>query len=133
MGNLEGFDAATAEDVSFGPVPAGTYKAIITESKMKKTKDGEGEYLELTFQITSTGDFEKRKLWSRLNLKNKSADAVKFGKSDLAKICKAVHVMRPTDSSELHNAEMEITVKVTNNNGRESNEITDYRHSSCPF
>ncbi len=132
MGNLEGFDATTAEDVSFGPIPAGSYKAIITGSQMKKTKDGEGEYLELAFQVTS-GEFEKRKLWSRLNLKNRSADAVKFGKSDLAKICKAVNIMRPKDSSDLHNAEMEIVVKVSVNNGREVNEIADYKHSSCPF
>ena len=130
MGNLEGFDATTAEDMSFSPLPDGSYKAIIIDSKMKPTKDGSGEYLELTFQIT-TGDFEKRKLWSRLNLKNKSPEAVKFGKSDLSKICKAVNIMRPSDSSELHNAEMEIKVKTKP--GQQNPEIVDYLHSSVPF
>lgn len=130
MGNLEGFDATTAEDMSFTPLPDGSYKAIITESKMKPTKDGSGEYLELAFQIT-VGEFEKRKLWARLNLKNKSAEAVKFAKSDLSKICKAVNIMRPTDSSELHNAEMEIKVKTKP--GQTNPEIVDYLHSSVPF
>jgi hypothetical protein len=41
-GNLSGFNAADVEPNSaFTPLPAGEYQAIISESEMKPTKDGQ--------------------------------------------------------------------------------------------
>ena len=52
MANLSGFDANQVEpNTSFDPVPAGKYQAVITDTEMKPTKAGTGQYLELTFQI----------------------------------------------------------------------------------
>ena len=48
MSNLSAynFDASTIEaSTSYDPIPAGWYTAIISNSEMKATRDGYGEYL----------------------------------------------------------------------------------------
>ena len=95
--------------VGFDPIPAGSYTAIITESEMKPTKTGNGRYLQLTFQIID-GDCKGRQVWARLNLENPSEMAVKIARGELSAICRAVGVMAPRDSLELHNAPLTIRV-----------------------
>ena len=52
MANLNGFDATTVDpNVGFDPIPVGKYLAVVTDSVMKATKAGTGEYLELTFEF----------------------------------------------------------------------------------
>ena len=111
MADLNGFDANTVDPAAeFEPVPAGKYPAAITESEMKATKAGTGNYLQLTFQIIE-GDFKGRHLWSRLNLDNPNDLAVKIARAELSAICHAVGVMAPGDSSELHDLPLQISVK----------------------
>ncbi len=127
-GNLSGFDANTVEpQTGFEPIPVGRYPAIITESAMKPTKSGEGEYLQLTFEIIGE-KFAGRLLWTRLNLKNKSAEAVKIAQAELSAICRAVGVMTPKDSSELQNIPLQIDVKMDKpgENGEARNKIGGY-------
>ena len=70
-GNLSGFNAADVEpNEGFTPLPAGEYQAIISESEMKPTKDGQGKYLQLKLQILN-GQHQNRTLFDRLNLVNK--------------------------------------------------------------
>jgi len=111
----------------FDPVPAGKYVACITSSEMKTTKSGGGRYLELEFEILE-GDCKGRKVWARLNLENPSALAVKIARGQLSAICRAVGVMTPRDSVELHNLPMTITVKVKKRSDNEdlTNEIKGY-------
>jgi len=111
MANLSGFDARTVEPTTdFEPIPAGKYLAVITDSEMKQTKNGNGSYLELTFQVID-GEYKGRNLWARLNLDNPNETAVKIARGELSAICRAVGVMSPKDSVELHNLPMLITVK----------------------
>jgi hypothetical protein len=52
MADLRGFDANNVEPAGdFEPIPAGKYLAVITDSEMKPTKAGTGNYLQLTFQV----------------------------------------------------------------------------------
>jgi hypothetical protein len=52
MANLNGFNANQVEPATdFEPIPAGKYVAVVTASEMKPTKNGNGSYLELTFQV----------------------------------------------------------------------------------
>jgi len=68
-----------------------------------------GKYLALTFQIVE-GEYRKRQLWHNLNMVNKNEIAVKIAKAELSSICRAVDVMTPQDSGELHNLPMTIEV-----------------------
>ena len=114
-GNLSGFDASTVETTSsFEPLPAGKYRAIITKSEMKPTKGGNGKYLELQFELLgdSSGKHKGRRLWDRLNLINSNQTAVTIAKESLAAICKAVGIMTPNDSAELHNKPLLVRVAV---------------------
>jgi len=111
MATLNDFDANQVEPTTpFDPVPAGKYLAVITESQMKPTKARTGEFLELTLQIID-GQYQGRKLWARLNLNNPNETAVKIARAELSAICRAVGVLQPKDSVELHNLPMVITVK----------------------
>ena len=113
--------------VAFEAIPAGKYNAVIVDSEMKQTKSGNGNYLELTFEVID-GEYKGRKVWARLNIDNPSADAVKIAKGELSAICRAVNVMTPNDSVDLHNLPLEITVKCKRNpeNGEISNDIKGY-------
>ena len=111
MANLSGFNANEVEPAStFDPIPAGKYLAAITESAMKPTKNGGGSYLQLTFQILE-GPHKGRNLWARLNLHNTSDTAVQIARGELSSICRAVGVMTPRDSVDLHNLPLTIVVK----------------------
>jgi len=127
MADLNGFDANTVEPASFDVIPAGSYEAVITDSEMKATTTG-GEMLVLSLQILN-GEYQNRKVWDRLNLKNKSDTAVQIAKGTLSSICRAVGVMTPKDSSELHNKPMLIKIAIQPAKGEygESNTIKSYR------
>lgn len=128
MADLQGFNASEVEPTTtFDPMPAGKYTAMIIESEMKPTKNGSGSYLELTFQIVD-GPFKGRVLWSRLNLDNANPTAVQIARGELSAICRAVGVLTPKDSVELHNLPLLITVKCKKreDTGEITNEVKGY-------
>lgn len=127
MANLAGFDASTVPDMmEFSAVPEGQYIVIITNSEMKPTKTGTGSYLNITFDILD-GPYKGRKLWSRLNLNNPNSTAVDIARRELGAICRAVGVTKPTDSAELHNKPLLVTVAVEiNDRKQETNTIKKY-------
>lgn len=127
MANLNGFNANNVDPAAeFEAIPAGKYVAVITNTEMKSTKAGNGSYLEITFQVIE-GEFKNRLLWARLNLDNPSQMAVKIARSELSSICRAVGVMEPKDSIELHNLPLVISVKQkTDADGEVRNEIKGY-------
>ena len=112
---------------TFDPLPEGDYRAIIEASEEKTTNAGDGSYLALTFQIID-GPHKGKRVWTNLNLKNPSADAVRIARAELAAICKAVNVPAPKDSSDLHELPMTIHVKLKkrSDNGEMKNVISAY-------
>lgn len=111
MADLRGFDANKVEPTTaFDPIPAGKYLATMTASEMKPNKAGTGQFLELVFTIIE-GEFKNRSLWARLNLDNPNELAVKIAQAELSAICRAVGVMAPGDSTELHNLPLVIRVR----------------------
>ncbi len=128
MADLNGFNANEVEPTtSFEPLPAGRYLAVISESEMKPTKSGSGSYLQLTFSILD-GQYKDRVLWARLNLNNPNATAVKIAQGELSAICRAIGVLQPRDSVDLHNLPLVITVKLKkrDDTGELTNEIKGY-------
>jgi len=134
MADLRGFDANQVEPTTpFDPIPAGKYLAVITDSAMKPTKAGNGQYLELTFQILE-GEFKNRLLWARLNLDNANATAVQIARAELSAICRAVGVMAPNDSTELHDLPLVIRVRCKKRADTDEivNEIRGYAKKDTP-
>ncbi|MEX2672882.1 MAG: DUF669 domain-containing protein [Phycisphaeraceae bacterium] len=128
MAHLDGFDARQVDPAtSLDPLPAGKYVAVVSDSQMKPTKNANGSYLELTFDVIE-GEHKGRKAWARLNLHNPSEAAVKIARAELSAICRAVGVMQPRDSVELHNLPLVIAVKLKRreDTGELANEIKGY-------
>ena len=129
MGNLNGFDSNEWESGAgkFDPIPAGDYTVIVTKSEMKNTKQGDGKLLELTLQVVGE-EGKGRLLWDRLNLDNPNATAVEIAKRTLGDICRAVGVLTPSDSSELHDKPLvaRVTVEPRKDTGEPSNRIKRY-------
>lgn len=126
------FDASNIDpSPRFDPIPAGDYPVIIASSEMKHTKDGQGQYLELTLEIQA-GEFSGRKLFDRLNLHNSNRQAVEIAQRQLSQICHAVGVLQVTDSEQLHFKPLVAMVKLRP--AREkydaSNEIKGYKAAS---
>lgn len=112
MASLQGFDASQVEErQEFSAIPAGTYPAIAVSSEMKPTKNGGGQMLAVTFEVLD-GQFKGRKLWARMNLVNANQLAVDIAKRELGELCRAIGIIRPNDSAELHNKPLFIEVDV---------------------
>jgi hypothetical protein len=134
MADLRGFDASQVEPSTvFEPLPDGKYLAVITDSEKKPTKTGTGQYLQLTFQVVD-GPYKGRNLWARLNLDNPNAKAVEIARAELSAICRAVGVLAPTDSVELHSLPLVIHVKCKkrDDTGELTNEIKGYSKKEAP-
>lgn len=125
-----GFDSAAvkpAESRDYGPMPAGPYDVEITNADVKNTKAGNGQYLEVEFTVISPEQFAKRKVWSRLNLKNASADAERIGHEQLSALCHAVNIPKLQDSDHLFGKVLRVRLKIDRkdpNNLR--NDVTGY-------
>ena len=122
------FNAGEVEpNAGFDPIPADKYVAMVTGSEMKPTKNGDGSYLELEFTVLE-GQYKDRKVWDRLCLNHPNPQTVKIARGNLSALCRAVGVMQPKDSVDLHNLPLVITVRLKkrDDNGDLANEIKGY-------
>lgn len=130
MANLgQTFDANAVDPAdSFEPLPAGDYMVVITDSEMKDTRSGTGQYLQLTLQVVD-GPYHNRLIFDRLNLINPNQTAVEIAQRQLSQICHAVGILSVTDSAQLHN--LPLVAKIAYRNGNDqygpSNDVKGYR------
>lgn len=125
---LEGFNAAEIEPSAPREVIApGKYKAVIIGSEERPTKAQDGSYLLLRLQIIE-GQHQGVNLTDRLNLNNPNQTTVEIANRTLSAICRAIGVMTPRDSTDLHDKPLMITVKIKPAEGQyqASNEIAGY-------
>ncbi len=128
MADLSGFDANIVKpNEARDPIPAGWQDVVIVGSEMKATSKGNGRYLSLSLQVAN-GPHQNRKLFDNLNLENPSEMAVQIAQGTLSSICRAVGVLTPKDSSELHNKILQAKVSIKKDqDGNPQNKIAGYR------
>lgn len=129
MTSLAGFDANKVEpQKALTPLPAGDYKAAVVNSELKQNSKKNGSYLALELAVLE-GEQKGRKLYANLNLDNPNKQAVEIAKGELSAICRAVNVMTPNDSAELHNKPLWVTVGLEKrkDTGDMSNRIKGYK------
>lgn len=135
QGNLGGtFDANTvAPQETFDPIPTGWYKAMVTDSALKNTKAGTGQYLKLEWQVLE-GEHQGRKVFDNINLANPNPKASEIGQRQLSAVCHATGTLQISDSSQLHNLPCLIRVKATPPTAEydAGNEVKGYRHVTNP-
>jgi len=129
------FNAEEIEPQSdFSPLPVGNYTVVITQSEMKPTKTGNGQYLQLTLQVVE-GEYKNRLIFDRLNIQNTNEVAQQIAQKALSSICRAVGVMHPKDSEELHDKPFSVKIGIRPASGEygESNIVRGYSSlSSSP-
>ena len=128
MAHIE-FDANEYEPMgSFDPIPVGEYLVVISDSDIKPTSKGTGKYLQLVYDVID-GEYQGRKLFDRLNILNENDTAQKIGKSQLSAICRAVGVMSPKDTAELHDKPfiVKVAIKPATEQYQASNTIKGYK------
>jgi hypothetical protein len=126
-GNLAGFNARDVAPNGFDVLPAGEYEVCIVASEVKPTAKGDGSYLKLQLQVLN-GQHQNRTLFDILNLWNPNSQAVEIARGTLSSICRAVGVLEPKDSCELHNKPLRVKVKVTKSEEYgEQNKVAAYK------
>ena len=129
------FNAEAIEPQSdFSPLPVGNYTVVITQSEMKPTKTGNGQYLQLSLQVVE-GEYKNRLIFDRLNIYNANEVAQQIAQKALSSICRAVGVMHPKDSEELHDKPFSVKIGIRPASGAygESNIVRGYSSlSSSP-
>lgn len=91
-------------------LPVGDYTMQITQSDLRDTKAGDGQYIWLELEILGP-KYVGRRYWERVNLFNKNETAVRIAKKTLGSICKAVGVAEFQDTEQLHFKPMKVVVK----------------------
>lgn len=94
----------------YSPLPEGRYEAVVTDSSLRENRNGSGNYILLEFEVVS-GEYRGRKLWSRYNVRHTNPAAVEIGRSQFAAVCRAVGLVNPRDTAELHNRTLVLMVK----------------------
>lgn len=117
----------------YTPIPVGDYKAVITESEVKQTKAGDGQYLNLKVEIIE-GEYQGRIIFVILNLWNPNPKAVEIANRELATIVAAVGRPGAQNSEELHNIPMTVKVAIQPGVGDygPSNRIKNYLPFAAP-
>lgn len=132
MADIAGFDAEKTEPAGdFEALPVGKYEAVITESEWTDNSSGNGKHLKLVLAVVS-GPYANRTLWHRLNLDNPSQKAVEIAKGQLSSICRAVGVLRPRDTTELHNLPMIVRVDIREYEGNVYNDVKAFHPKDKP-
>lgn len=91
-------------------IPDGQYKAVIIDSELKTTSNGNGQFLALKIVITE-GPHQDTEFTERLNIINQNSKAVEIAFKTLARISEALGMTQtPQDSSVLHNKPLIIVV-----------------------
>ena len=130
MANIEGFDASQVEPTKgFELIPPDEYEACIAKSEEKLTKAGDGHYHSLQFEIQK-GEAKGRRLFVNLNLDNPNAQAVAIARAELSAICRAVNVLRPKDTEDLHN--IPLMIKVGQRKRKDNGEMENYIKGYSP-
>lgn len=106
MPNISGYDYR-GEDLP----TEGWHQAVIESSQLKKNKAGNGEYLEVRFQLLTPEGKGAHKVWHRYNVQNPNPTAQGIGRRQLKELCAACGIPDAQTSEELHRIPLMVKIK----------------------
>ena len=107
--NIDDYEASQPRTA----IPAGKYLEIIADTIEKVSRNGD-KYIELKLQIVH-GEYQNYELTDRLNLWHPNEQPRNISRGTLNAISKAVGVLKATDTQQLCNKPLVITVAVEDN------------------
>ena len=96
---------------NFEPLPAGWYTATISQSELKATKAGNGQYIKLRYDITGPSH-QGRVVFGNLNIKNPNPKAEEIGRQQLGELMRAVGLSALQDTDQLIGGQLSIKLDV---------------------
>ena len=96
-------DESALSDNSFDrqPLPDGEYNVVINDADYKETKNGNGYYVSVEFEVYE-GEHSSRRVWSNYSLVNSNPKAQEIGEQQFAKLClAALGKLSCSDTDEL--------------------------------
>lgn len=97
-----GFDTAEYESsTDYEVMPKGEYTLKATDCELKKTKNGDGAYLAVTFEVVKPSEYNGRKVWQNFNIHNPSEKAQKIGREQVSGWARACGKPNAGDSDAL--------------------------------
>jgi len=134
------FDSSQVAPSTGAPeaIPAGWYNVIMDESEIKPTKNSDPQspsmYLLCRFNVLD-GQYQGRKVFTRLNIINPNPQATEIARKDLSAICHAVGAIGLVqDSSMLHGRPLKVKVgyRPATTEYEAQNDIKAYRNINEP-
>lgn len=95
----------------FAPIPSGWYTAKISEAELKTTKAGNGQYINVRYDITGP-EYQGRVIFGMLNITNSSQKAEDIGRAQLGELLRAIGLPRIGDTDELIGHDVQIKTKI---------------------
>lgn len=112
------FDASQVPDQSRDPVPAGDYMVWIQKSDMTSNEPGK-QSIWVQMEVIQPEQMQGRSILASFTLESPNQQAAEIGRRVLAQLCRAIGVMAPRDTEELHGIPFWVRVDVkTLNDGR---------------
>jgi hypothetical protein len=93
----------------FTPIPDGWYDVTITESVVKATKAGTGDYLSYRCDVIGP-THQGRVVFGMITLRNPNPKAEDIGNQQMAELCRAIGAARLDDSDQIIGKRMSIKV-----------------------
>lgn len=107
----QAFQTAEANS-GFDPIPPGDYILQVSETELKNTKDGTGQYIKVAFTVMGP-KYEGRKIFTNFNIRNASPEAERIGVSQLKALVVAGGVAEPLmDTDQLIGATVSARVTI---------------------
>jgi hypothetical protein len=115
------------ESTGFDPLPAGWYFATITESELKTTKAGNGEYISIKYEVTGP-THQGRGIYSMLNIRNPNPKAEEIGLGQLRSLMAAINLNDLQDTDQLLGGSLQIKLNVKRDEEYgDKNEVKQYK------
>lgn len=107
------FEEFESEEKKYDTLPDGWYEAIVENVDLRTTKNGNGAYFAVTYNIIGN-NYANRKVWGNVTYKNPNATAEKIGRSQIVRMAAAGGIKDSlTDSDQLIGLKMSIKVGTT--------------------
>jgi hypothetical protein len=118
---------APKSDRNFDPLPPGWYSVRITESTVKDTNAGTGNYLKLRYDVVADPG-AGRVIFGNLNLRNPNPEAERIGAQQMGELLRAVGMARLDDSDQLigKTLDVKVNIRVSEQYG-DSNDVKAFR------
>jgi hypothetical protein len=118
------------ERPNYDPVPAGIYRLKALEAEEKTTSTG-GEMISVKYQICE-GEYKGRFIWNNFNVVNKSAQAERIGRSQVAAWARACGKPNASSTDQLLDAPFSARVKIEEQAGYKPRNQIDGFVSDAP-